>query len=182
MNETGELLKMFFADKWVELGTIVVLFFLGKMVLGYLVQKAICLVDDGDDSTDTVQEKQARTLGDLILQIGNIAIYLIILLMVLQLFSINITPILAGAGVVGVAIGFGAQTLVKDLLSGVFIILEHRYALGDHVKIDIFEGEVVKITMRSTVLRNAEGQTFYISNGSIPKVINSSQDHLEASK
>ena len=90
--------------------------------------------------------------------------------------------ILAGAGVVGVAIGFGAQTLVKDLLSGVFIILEHRYALGDHVKIDIFEGEVVKITMRSTVLRNAEGQTFYISNGSIPKVINSSQDHLEASK
>jgi len=161
--------------KWTTLVAILVLFFLGKAILSLIVRRAVKFADDGDDTTNTAHEKQAKTLGDFILRIGNIVIYLVVLLMALQLFNVDITPILAGAGVLGVAIGFGAQSLAKDLISGVMIILEHRYSIGDKIKIDNFEGRVVKITMRSTVLRNEEGDTFYIANGSISKVVNLSQ-------
>lgn len=133
------------------------------------------LADDGDESTDTRKEKQAETLGQIILATGNAVIYMIILLMILDLFMIDITPILAGAGIIGLAVGFGAQTLVKDLVSGLFILLENRYSIGDLVKLGDFEGEVVKITMRSTVLKNTEGKVFYIANGHISKVENHSQ-------
>ncbi len=82
----------------------------------------------------------------------------------------------------GVAVGLGAQSLAKDLISGVLLIMEHRYAIGDVVKIDGFEGKVVKITMRSTVLRNTEGETFYTSNGTINKVVNKSQSKKTITK
>ncbi|MBU4031044.1 mechanosensitive ion channel family protein, partial [Patescibacteria group bacterium] len=113
----------------------------------------------------------------IIVATGNVVIYVIILLMVLSLFGLDITPILAGAGVIGLAIGFGAQSLVKDFVSGLFILIENQYDMGDRVKIGTFEGRVVKITMRSTVLRDDEGKTFYISNGLINNVINLSQDN-----
>lgn len=177
-----ESLLDFFADKWITLGSILILFFLGQVLLRFLVHKAIKFADDGDDSIDTAREKQAKTLGDLILRSGNLVIYLIIIMMVLQLFGVNVTPILAGAGVIGVAIGLGAQSVAKDLISGLLIIMEHRYALGDIIKVGDFQGTVVKITMRSTVLRNDEGQTFYIANGSVAKVINYSQSEQVASK
>ena len=95
--------------------------------------------------------------------------------MILILFDVDIRPILAGAGVIGLAIGFGAQSLVKDFVSGLFILIENQYNIGDKVKIGSSEGNVIKITMRSTVLRDEEGKTYYISNGSIKGVINMSQ-------
>ena len=95
--------------------------------------------------------------------------------MVLNLFNIDIRPILAGAGIIGLAIGFGTQSLVKDFVSGLFILIENQYGIGDKVKLGNFEGEVVKITMRSTVLKDKEGKTCYISNGSIKDIINMSQ-------
>ena len=103
---------------------------------------------------------------------GNIVIYVVITVMVLSLFGVDIRPILAGAGVIGLAIGFGAQSLVKDFVSGLFILVENQYGIGDTVKIGSFEGRVVRITMRSTVLRNTEGKTYFISNGLIKDVIN----------
>ncbi len=95
--------------------------------------------------------------------------------MTLSLFGVDITPILAGAGVIGLAIGFGAQSLVKDIVSGLFILVENQYGIGDKIKIGSFEGQVFKITMRSTVLRDDEGRTFYISNGLIKDIVNFSQ-------
>jgi len=95
--------------------------------------------------------------------------------MTLSLFGVDTTPILAGAGVIGLAIGFGAQSLVKDFVSGLFILVENQYSVGDRVKIGNFEGRVIRITMRSTVLHDDEGKTFYISNGLIKDVTNLSQ-------
>ncbi len=95
--------------------------------------------------------------------------------MILNLFGVDIRPILAGVGVLGLAVGFGAQSLVKDFVSGLFILVENQYSIGDTVKIGSFEGEVIRITMRSTVLRDDGGKTFYISNGLIKDVINLSQ-------
>jgi len=82
---------------------------------------------------------------------------------------------LAGVGVIGLAIGFGAQSLVKDFVSGLFILVENQYRIGDKVKIGSSEGNVIRITMRSTVLKDEEGKIYYISNGSIKNVINMTQ-------
>lgn len=92
--------------------------------------------------------------------------------MILNLFGVNIGPILAGTGIIGLAVSFGAQSLVKDFISGLFILIENQYAIGDKIKIDDKEGEVIKITMRSTILRNEKGFIFYVPNGSIKTVEN----------
>ncbi len=154
---------------------IIVLFFLGRLLLKVVVRHLVHMVDDGDDTHTSAKEKRAETLGNIIIATGNIVIYIVILLMILSLFGIDIRPILAGAGVIGLAIGFGAQSLVKDFVSGLFILIENQYGIGDKVKIGSFEGKVTRITMRSTVLKNDEGKTFYISNGLIKDVTNMSQ-------
>ena len=147
----------------VDVVWIIILFFFGRMILKLVVKRLVRIADDGNDSRVSQKEKRAKTLGYIILATGNIIICVIILLMVLSLFGIDITPILAGAGVIGLAIGFGAQSLVKDFVSGLFILVENQYGIGDKVKIGNFEGKVIRITMRSTVLKDDERKTYYIS-------------------
>ena len=133
------------------------------------------MVDDEDDNHISQKEKRAETLGHIIITSGNIVIYSVLLLMILSVFGVDIRPILAGAGVVGLAIGFGTQSLVKDFVSGLFILVENQYGIGDKIKIGSSEGTVVRITMRSTVLKDEEGKLYYISNGLIKDVVNMSQ-------
>lgn len=154
---------------------IVFLFFFAKLILQLIVKRMTQIVSDGDNIRASQKEKRAKTLGDIIISIGNISIYAIILFTVLNLFGVDITPILAGAGIIGLAIGFGAQTLVKDFVSGFFILVENQYGIGDQVKIGGFEGEVVRVTMRFTALKDKDGRIYYIANGSIKDVINMSQ-------
>ena len=154
---------------------IIILFFLGRTMLKLIVKRLVRIVDDADDKHVSQKGKRAETLAHIIVATGNTFIYAVVLLMVLSLFGIDITPILAGAGVVGLAIGFGAQSLVKDFVSGLFILIENQYGIGDKVKIGSFEGRVIRITMRSTVLLDDEEKTYYISNGSVNNVINLSQ-------
>lgn len=159
----------------VDIISIVVLFLFGKLILISIVKRLARIVDDGDDSHVSQKEQRAETLGHIIMSIGSIIIYSILLFMVLNLFGVNIAPILAGAGVIGLAIGFGAQSLVKDFVSGLFILVENQYGIGDKVKIGSSEGKVIRITMRSTVLKDEEGKVYYISNGAIKDVVNMSQ-------
>ena len=168
-------IKSFLQTNTTEIILIVALFIFGKGLLSFAVKKVISCANDGDDELDTAREKKAKTLGHIILSIGNIAIYIVIFLMILGLFDVDIRPILAGLGIGGLALGFGAQSLVKDIVTGIFILLESQYNIGDKVKIGSDEGVVIKITMRSTVLRDDEGRTHYISNGSIKNAINFSQ-------
>ncbi len=154
---------------------IFVLFFLGKTILKLIVRRMEKVVDDGDKDHISQKEKRVETLGHVVISIGNIIIYTTILFVILNMFGIDTRPILAGAGVIGLAVGFGAQTLVKDFVSGIFILVENQYGIGDNVKIGSSEGDVVRITMRSTVLKDKEGKVYYISNGSIKDVINMSQ-------
>ena len=159
---------------------IVVLFFGARIVLKKLVKRMIKMVEDEDKERKSDIEKRAQTLGSIIITTGNAVIYIIVLLMVLKLFGVDITPILAGVGIIGLAVGFGAQSIVKDFVSGLFILIENRYSVGDKVKIGGFEGRVKKITIRSTILEDDEGKTFYISNGLIKEVINFSQTQSNA--
>lgn len=154
---------------------IILLFLLGKILIRLVVDRMLRLATLRQRDDSNAARQQAQTLGNVLTSTGNVVVYVVIALMTLNFFGVNITPILASAGVVGIAVGFGAQTLVKDLVSGIFLLLEHRYRLGDSVKIDGFEGIVVRISMRSTVLKSAKGEVFYISNGSIGKVVNLSQ-------
>jgi len=159
---------------------IIILFFFSRMILKLMVKRLTQIVDDGDDTHVSQREKRAKTLGRIIVTTGNIVIYAVILFMVLNLFGVDMRPILAGAGVIGLAIGFGAQSLVKDFVSGLFILVENQYGIGDKVKIGSFEGHVIRITMRSTVLKDDEGKIYYISNGLIKDVTNMSQQKKSA--
>ena len=175
MNALQQFIFNFIQQNLTDIIWIVILFFFGRIILKLMVKRLIKMADDGDDDHTSQKEKRAETLGHIIIATGNIVIYGIILLMVLSLFGVDIRPILAGAGVIGLAIGFGAQTLVKDFVSGLFILIENQYGIGDKVKIGSFEGKVIKITMRSTVLKDEEGKLYYMSNGSISNVTNLSQ-------
>lgn len=117
-------------------------------------------------------EKDERQREDTIVSIINTGLkatfWTIAVLMILSVLGINIAPLLAGAGIVGVALGFGAQTLVKDLLAGIFIIAENQYRVGDVLQVNqTVAGVVERISLRITVLRDLEGQVHYIPNGNI---------------
>lgn len=154
---------------------IILLFFFSRRILKLIVKRLVQTVDDGDDENFSQKEMRAETLGHIVVATGNIIIYVVILLMLLGVLGMDIRPLLAGAGIIGLAIGFGAQSLVKDFVSGLFILLENQYGIGDEVKIGNLEGRVIRITMRSTVLQDDEGKLYYISNGSISSVIKLTQ-------
>jgi small conductance mechanosensitive channel len=159
----------------IKIACIIVLYVFGKIILRIIIKKLVKLADDGDDKSKSTREKRAGTLGRIGITTGNILIYCVILFMALSIFGVDIRPILAGAGIIGLAIGFGAQSLVKDFVSGLYILIENQYAIGDKVKIGSSEGRVIAISLRSTILRDDEGKTYYISNGSINNLINYSK-------
>jgi len=96
-------------------------------------------------------------------------------LLILGEFDIDLAPLLAGAGVAGIALGFGAQTLIRDFLAGFYVVLEDQYAVGDIVDLGHAIGEVERITLRSTRLRDLEGKVWFIPNGEVQRVGNLSK-------
>ena len=124
-----------------------------------------------------VNEKRSETLHKLVKSIIKYTVYFIAFFQILATLGINTTSIVASAGIASVAIGFGAQSLVKDIISGFFIILEGQFDVGDYVKIYnqgafIAEGNVLSLGLRSTRIRSKGGEIYFIPNGSINQVIN----------
>lgn len=111
--------------------------------------------------------KRAKTLSGIISGVLGVIIALAAIFMILSELNIDIAPLLAGAGVVGIAVGFGAQSLVKDIFSGIFIILEDQYGKGDVVRIAGIAGLVEDITLRRTVLRDLDGVVHSVPNGEV---------------
>jgi len=118
--------------------------------------------------------KRARTLGGVLTNITTVVVILIATLMVLKEFQVDISPALTGAGIIGVALGFGAQTLVRDLIGGFFLILENQIRVGDVAAINGTGGMVEAINLRTTVLRDEEGTVHVIPNGAITTLANKS--------
>jgi len=118
--------------------------------------------------------KRARTLGSVLTNITTVIVLLIAVLMILNEFRVNISPALTGAGIIGVALGFGAQTLVRDLIGGFFLILENQIRVGDVAAINGIGGLVEAINLRTTVLRDEEGVVHVIPNGAITTLANRS--------
>jgi small conductance mechanosensitive channel len=157
----------------------VVLRVLGIWVLAWLAWRVVRLtarriesaVDDGDDSITTLREKRGHTISQLLRSVGRVVIITIAVLLTFNVF-INIAPILAGAGILGLAISFGAQSLVRDIISGFFILLENQFAVGDVIEAGGKSGSVERMTMRVVVLRDLEGAMHVIPNGEIKVVSN----------
>lgn len=124
------------------------------------------------DGVSLESEKRINTLTGLLHRALQIFLIIFALIMVLGEMGINLGPILAGAGVAGVALGFGAQSLVKDIISGFFLILEDQVRVGDIIKIDEASGLVEKINFRTIVLRDLSGVVHIVPNGSISKIAN----------
>jgi small conductance mechanosensitive channel len=121
------------------------------------------------------RRQRTETLGSVLRSLVTFVIFGVALLMVLGEFRVNLAPLLASAGVAGVALGFGAQSLVKDFLSGVFMLLEDQYGVGDLVDTGEAVGTVEQVTLRITKLRDASGVAWYVRNGEIVRIANKSQ-------
>jgi small conductance mechanosensitive channel len=120
----------------------------------------------------SAREQRARTAANLVRSIGRVVLSVVAVLMVLNQLDFNIAPLLASAGVVGLAVSFGSQSLVRDYVTGFFLQLEHQFALGDVIRVGTAEGTVEAITLRLVYLRDSSGALHIIPNGTITQVTN----------
>lgn len=126
-------------------------------------------------------EQRATTLGDVLASLLGVVVWVVAGLVVLDEVGINLAPLIAGAGIAGIALGFGAQSLVKDVISGLFLLLEDQYGVGDVVDLgDDATGTVEDLTLRVTRLRSVDGTVWYVPNGEIRRVGNSSMEWSRA--
>jgi small-conductance mechanosensitive channel len=148
------------------------------LVLSNLIRRAINLFghEIAKKSRDRDAITRVNTLGRVFRYIASVTIYLIAFMLILSELKINIAPILGAAGIVGIAIGFGAQSLVKDYVGGLFILIEDQIRQGDTVKIEGYEGTVEEITLRYVRLRDYDGFVHFIPNGQIRIVTNMGRD------
>jgi len=165
---------------------IVVLALLARWLLGKVIDRLVRRAESGllpdriqwlgSDNAAGRRVQRARTMGSVLKSVSSIVVFAIGILMVLPELGLNIGPLLASAGIIGVALGFGAQSLVKDFLSGIFMIFEDQYGVGDVVDVGEASGTVEAVTLRVTRLRDVNGTVWYVRNGEILRVGNMSQN------
>lgn len=126
------------------------------------------------------RRQRAKTIGSVLKSLTSFIVFGLGFVLILGELGINLAPILASAGIVGVALGFGAQNLVRDFLSGMFMMLEDQYGVGDIVDVGEAVGTVEAVGLRITTLRDINGTVWYVRNGEILRVGNSSQGHAVA--
>ncbi|HKH91256.1 MAG TPA: mechanosensitive ion channel family protein [Gemmatimonadaceae bacterium] len=149
---------------------------LGAFVLWLLIRLIAQRIErwgeDGRAEMQSAREQRAKTSAKLFRSVGRAVLVVVTVLLVLGQLGFNIGPLLASAGVVGLAVSFGSQSLVRDFVTGFFLQLEHQFALGDVIRIGTFEGTVENITLRLVYLRDASGALHIIPNGQITQVTN----------
>jgi len=151
----------------------VIVYYLGRIFITWAIRYAIHSTAKHRSWHRKDIEKRENTLTQLIRSFWRITIIAYIAAMVAsKLFYFDLSPLFASAGIIGVALGFGAQSLVKDFLAGIFIIAENQYRVGDIIDVMGASGTVERVGTRSTVLRDADGNVHYLPNGSIQHVIN----------
>ncbi|GAA2420849.1 mechanosensitive ion channel family protein [Streptomyces glaucus] len=175
---------------WLAIGLRVLLILVIATVLRVAVRRAITkLIDRMNRTAQAVdgtalggllvnaerRRQRSQAIGSVLRSVASFLIMGTAALMVLATFQINLAPLLASAGVAGVAIGFGARNLVTDFLSGVFMILEDQYGVGDTIDAGVASGEVIEVGLRVTKLRGENGEIWYVRNGEVKRIGNLSQ-------
>ncbi|MFA9187663.1 mechanosensitive ion channel family protein [Flavobacterium sp. FBOR7N2.3] len=177
LKEYSELIIPWLLTSGIKIVFLVIIAFFMNKIINRFIEKAVRIAIRPDrHSSKEAEEKRENTLIQIFTTTAKIGILCIILLMILGEFGIEIGPILAAAGIVGLAFGFGGQYLIRDIISGLFIILENQYRVGDVVDFDIASGAVEQISLRKTTLRDMDGTVHHIPHGEIKKVSNLSTD------
>lgn len=162
-----------------RIGLVLVAAFILTRLLRRAVQRVDAKVAEHTTPMRTLQ--RTRTLAGILSSSGLVVIWLLAGIYIFEILGGNLAPLLAGVGIVGLAIGFGAQDLVKDVVTGFFILLEDQYGVGDTIEINqVASGQVETLTLRVTGLRALDGTMHYISNGDITHVANRSKDWSRA--
>jgi len=160
-------------DKGIDVGGVVISIFALWYLIRFLSRRIEQRGTVGHDATmHGARAQRARTAAKLVRSLGRAILTVVGVLMVLNQLDFNISPLLASAGVVGLAISFGSQSLVRDYVTGFFLQLEHQFALGDVIRIGAVEGTVENITLRLVYLRDPSGALHIIPNGQIAQVTN----------
>ncbi|WP_445401054.1 mechanosensitive ion channel family protein [Streptomyces sp. LE64] len=175
---------------WLSIGLRVLLVLVIALVLRAVIRRTITkLIDRMNRTAQAVdgtalggllvnverRRQRSQAIGSVLRSVASFLIMGTAALMILSTFQIDLAPLLASAGVAGVAIGFGARNLVTDFLSGVFMILEDQYGVGDTIDAGVASGEVIEVGLRVTKLRGDNGEIWYVRNGEVKRVGNLSQ-------
>ena len=171
-----EELTQWMTESGARIILLVLLAFAANRFAASVIRNAENEIADGDDLKSFERRKRLQTVGGTLRRFFSILIWSAAALMVLRELDVDITPVLTGAGIVGLAVGFGAQTLVKDIISGLFLIAEDQVRLGDVAEINGIGGAVEEINLRTIVLRDLEGTVHTIANGEIRTLANKSKD------
>ncbi len=190
MDQVFDLYKQLGIEQWMKddgLGVLttitiaIVLFYIGSGLLSKLVKQAVKSTAKHRDWHRKDMEKRQKTLSALFVSMWRIMIIIFVVVSILtEIFHVDLAPLFASAGIIGVALGFGAQSLIKDFLSGIFIIAENQYRVGDIIAIEGASGTVERIGTRSTVLRDMDGNVHYFPNGMVMHVINKTMGYSMA--
>ncbi|HEX7276416.1 MAG TPA: mechanosensitive ion channel family protein [Acidimicrobiales bacterium] len=166
---------------------IIVVAFLARRLLGRIIQRLVTGVQGrasavavGQGGTSVRGARRADTIAALLRSITGFAIWTIAAFMILGELGVNLGPLIAGAGIVGIAIGFGAQNLVRDFVSGIFMLVEDQYGVGDVIDVGPAVGTVEAVSLRTTRLRDVNGTVWHLPNGHIERVGNKSQQWSRA--
>ncbi|KEK25648.1 mechanosensitive ion channel family protein [Bacillus gaemokensis] len=178
LNQWFDAIKRYLmdSDRWEYVG-IVTLKILVILIAGAIVVRvARAIVRNafrmGSRSPIQISERRTVTVAKLLENIVAYVVMFIMLIAILGVFNINASGLLAGAGVIGLAVGFGAQSLVKDVITGLFILLEDQFSVGDYVRIGQIEGVVLEIGLRTTKIKSWTGEVHILPNGGITQVTN----------
>lgn len=154
----------------------IVIIFLVAFVVRFLLVRANNRLVRQAFGSNQRRDQRSSTISSVLNTVTSVIIWGTAILMSLTVVGVNIAPLLASAGIAGVALGFGAQTLVKDYISGIFLIVEDQYGIGDEVEIGTVRGKVEGVALRTTRVRDEAGVLWYIRNGEILNVANFSQN------
>lgn len=162
-------------------GLKIVLIIIGAIILNKVLRKVTerairAAILPSNHDTEEAEKKREDTLIKIFLGVLRVTIFVIASIMILTEIGLAVGPIIAGAGIVGLAVGFGGQYLIRDIITGFFLIVENQYRVGDVVKFDNISGTVEDISIRLTTLRDMDGTVHHIPNGEIKTVSNYSKD------
>lgn len=181
-------------DTLIEIGTILVLALLVRGLLKRVIRRSIkAAAERAENRTTNLsgraaaviaraggldsarQAHRTRTVGTMLSSLVDAVVVIVVVFMVLQALGVNIMPALASVGIGGLAIGFGAQSLVKDIISGIFLMVEDQLGVGDHIDVGTLSGTVQALGLRTTRLQDVNGEIWYVRNGEIVTLGNRSQ-------
>ena len=179
---TDDLLEILF---WLRTrGPRILVILVGSLLLIRLLRavsdKIPRLMPAEEGPTITEREKRTRTVASLVRTVGTSLVLLIAAMMLFREIGMDITPLLAGAGVAGLAVGFGAQSLIKDIIAGFFILMEDQFHVGDVIQAAGVSGQVEKMTLRMTIVRDLNGAVHFIPNGEIKVATNLTKEWSRA--